>query len=489
MINKRLDIQDTKERTGWAYPEMKWLLEKEAKEANQKRNELLQSISGSVNGNFWGNKMCSGHLSPGCMICGQGTWSCLIIGSLCTAKCFFCPQDRRITKDQQPTESGILFDNPEDYVDYLDKFKFKGVGFSGGEPLLKFEKIIAYIRKIRERLGKGIYLWIYTNGDLIDKNKLIILKEAGLNEIRLDIAAREYDLQAVELSSGIIDKVTVEIPAIPEDYEILKKCLPQMQAIGVAHLNLHQLFTSPYCYKQFINRQYTFLHQPEIAILESEMTALRLIKYNLDNNIGLAINYCSAIYKHRLQKKGYRERYQSFIKEEHEGLTESGFIRRLAIQDTPVNIKKLVKKFQDNKCHDSLWFFKKNSPELFVHHSLLKYVDLNKHDLILTYFAPQLTAARDEEHESFKEIVLNSDRTVFVGSKLVYQTKIKNSATINSFQELFIEKMNNGDVFKKFYQNYKLKTKADIDDMMNEKGRLDYLKIWEFIGSGPYEIY
>ena len=159
MINKKFDIQNTRELIGWAYTEMKWLSESEAKEANRKRNELLQSISGKVNSHFNGNKISTGPLSPGCMTCGQGTWSCLFIGSLCTAHCFYCPQDRKDKKDQPPMESGLLFDNPDDYVDYLEKFKFKGVSFSGGEPLLKFKKILSYIKKIRERLGKGIYLW------------------------------------------------------------------------------------------------------------------------------------------------------------------------------------------------------------------------------------------------------------------------------------------------------------------------------------------
>ena len=63
--------------------------------------------------------------------------------------------------------------------------------------------------------------------------------------MRFNISARKYDLKAVKMAAGIIDTVTVEIPAIPEDYEILKKCLPRMKAIGVAHLNLHQLFASP----------------------------------------------------------------------------------------------------------------------------------------------------------------------------------------------------------------------------------------------------
>ena len=90
------------------------------------------------------------------------------------------------------------------------------------------------------------------------------MKEAGLNEIRFDIAARKYDLKAVAMATAIIDTVTVEIPAIPEDYEIVKRCLPRMKALGVAHLNLHQLHASRYCYKQFVARGYTFLHQPEV---------------------------------------------------------------------------------------------------------------------------------------------------------------------------------------------------------------------------------
>jgi uncharacterized protein len=489
MINKKVNIQDTREITGWAYYDMKWLTREQAKEANRKRNELLQSISGKVNSYFLGNKIGPGELSPGCMNCGQGTWSCIFINCLCTAKCFYCPQSRKNRKERPPNESGLVFENAEDYVDYLEKFKFKGASFSGGEPFLQYEKVLTYTRKIRERLGKGIYIWLYTNGDLVNKEKLKALKEAGLNEIRFDISARNYDLKAVKKAVGIIDTVTVEIPAIPEDYERLKKCLPRMKAAGVAHLNLHQLFANQNCYKPFNDRRYTFLHQPNIPVLESEVTAMRMIKYAVDKNIGLPINYCCSIYKHRFQQKAYRKRFQSFIKERYESSTESEFIRRLSIQDTPVKIKKLVKTFQDNKCNDRLWSFNKDSSELFIHHSLLKYIDFNTHGLIVTYFAPQLKSVSDDENDNSKKIALNSRRNIFIERKFVHETKMKNPVAIRSFQALFIKKINNGDVFKKFYRDYDLKTKADIDEMMIEKDRLDYLKSWEFIGSGLYEIY
>lgn len=488
MISKNFDIQNAHELIGWAYYEMKWPSQTDVKKANDERNQLLRSISGRVKSSFLGNKIGPGSLSPGCMTCGQGTWSCLFIGSKCTASCFYCPQDRKKKNNEPPVESGLLFENPDDYVDYLEKFKFKGVGFSGGEPLLQYKKILTYIRKIRKRLGEEVYIWVYTNGDLVDKNKLNSLKKAGLNEIRFDIAARKYDLKAVEMAVGIIDRVTIEIPAIPEDYEIVKKCFSKIEAIGVSHLNLHQLHASPHCYRKFISRGYTFLHQSDTPVLESEMTALRLIKYSLDNKIGLPINYCSTIYKNRFQKKAYRERLRPFVKEKYEGVTESGFIRRISVQDTAVNIKKIEKIFKDNKCDKNLWFFKK-SEEMFFHDSLLKHIDFNKYKLIIDYFVPQMTGFRDEDAENSREIVLNNNRNIYVERKLACQMIIKDSATAKSFQELFIEKKKATDVLKKYYRNYKLKTKADIDDMMNEKDRLDYLKTWEFIGSGLSEIY
>lgn len=489
MTHKKLDIHYARDLTGWAYHEMKWLSDEDASKADRKRNDLLQSIHDRVNSHFLGNKIVVGNLSPGCMSCGRGEWSCLFIGSLCTASCFFCPQDRKSKMDQYPTDLGLKFENPEDYADYLKKFKFKGVSFSGGEPLLKFEKILTYIRKIRERLGNEIYIWLYTNGDLVDSDKLNALKKSGLNEIRFNIAARKYDLKAVKLAAGIIDKVTVEIPAIPEDYKILKRCLPRMKAIGVSHLNLHQLFANQYCYRKFADRKYTFLHQPEIPVLESEMTALKLIQYALDHNIGLSINYCCTIYKHRFQKKAYRDKFQPFIKESYEGLTESRFIRRLSVRDTAANLKKFVKLFQENGCRETLWFFNKDNYEFCFHASLLKYIDFNKHDLTVTYFSPQLTEACDDEDIESKKIAISANRSVYIVKECVHQATMKNSATIKCFEELFVKKKNNADVIKRFLRNYELKTKADIDNMMKEKDLIDFFRNMEFIGKGLYKIY
>jgi hypothetical protein len=330
---------------------------------------------------------------------------------------------------------------------------------------------------------------MYTNGDLVDKNKLVALKEAGLNEIRFDIAARHYDLKAVKKAIGIIDTVSVEIPAIPEDYETLKKCLPRLEAIGVAHLNLHQLFPTQHCYKRLVNRRYTFLHQPTLPVLESEMTALRIIQYAADKNIGLPINYCCSIYKHRFQQTGYRKRFLPFVQERYETSTEAGFIRRLKVRDTPAELGKLLKILREQRCSERLWQYNPGCSELSFHPSLFKYVDFSRHSLVVSYFAPQLTPDSDRDEAYSEEIALNSSRSIFLERKFVHEMKLSNPAAIECFGNLFLKKIGNGKAFQKFYRSYPLKTKADIGRMMTEKDRLDYLKSWEFIGSGLYPIY
>jgi len=105
-VIKDSDIGYTREQIGWPYQEMKWLSEEEAKKANRKRNELLKSISGKVLKHFNESKISTGPLSPGCITCGKGIWSCIFIGSQCTAKCFFCPQNRKNEKNEAPMNQG-----------------------------------------------------------------------------------------------------------------------------------------------------------------------------------------------------------------------------------------------------------------------------------------------------------------------------------------------------------------------------------------------
>jgi uncharacterized protein len=488
MDNRKAAAAKCQRPIGFPYPDLKWLTEEEALLANRERNELIASLSDDVTHGFMHNKIHTGELSPGCLICGQGYWSCMFINGLCTAHCFYCPQDRNIKKERPPTEQGQIFDTPKDYVDYLEKFNIKGVGFSGGEPFLVFETLVTYITTIRERFGKGFYLWIYTNGDLVDKDKLRMLKDAGLDEIRFNISARDYDLQRVGLAIGIIDTVTIEIPSIPEDHETLKGCLKSMQKLGVKHLNIHQLLATQFNYKKYIDRGYTFLHHPNVPILESEMAALKLMRYAIDNNITLPINYCTAAYKDRLQGSGNRTRKALLLKEGCEEVTSSGYVRKISMQDAPANIKEIMKSLQERKCGSNSWSVNAAATELFMHGSLLEDVNATLYDVTIKYFEPQLKAGPGAA-ETGKEIVLNSNKKVFLRKQLVAQQKGLSTAALKSFQKLFIEKMHDKEVLSHFFKEYTLKTKESVREMNKEMDLLMSLKKWEHLETGFPKLY
>ncbi|MFC1658034.1 radical SAM protein [Candidatus Omnitrophota bacterium] len=488
MVIKEANRLNVKQQIGRVYSELKWLSEKEAKQANKERDELLKSISHRATYSFKRNKIHSGRLSPGCLICGQGAWSCMFINGLCTANCFFCPQDRKIKKERSAFAEDIIFDDPDDYVSYLEKFNFKGVAFSGGEALLVFEKLLLYIRKIRERFGRRLYLWIYTNGDLIDKNKLRRLKEAGLNEIRFNISARDYDLRCLKLATGFIDRVTVEIPAIPEDYEKVRGCLKKMQELGVVHLNIHQLQAYKYNYRNFIDRKYTFLHQPDLGIFESEMTALKILKYAFDKKISLPINYCSREYKNRFHGKNGRKRIAFLVNEDFEELTQAGYIRRLSIQDSSANINHFLKILQNNKRQRHPWSLNNAKTEIFIHGPALKDIKSVIRNLSVSYFEPKIMTARNSDKID-KAIALNSKKRIFIKKKLRIKYGILNEAGIRSFEKLIIKNMNDQKVLNYFYRNYNLKTRKDLSQMKREINILLALKGWEGLEEGFSEIY
>ena len=266
-------------------------------------------------------------LSPGCQTCATGGWSCLFINGRCNASCFYCPTSQDDTGD--PLTNGIPFASPDDYAEYVAAFGFTGVSISGGEPLLTPDRTLAYLDAVRRRCGDSVHLWMYTNGTLLTREIAGELRCAGLGEIRFDIGATNYSLSKLELAVGVIPTVTVEIPTVPEEEDLLRDKLSAMAAAGVGHLNLHQLRLTPYNLRHLASRAYTFVHGESVTVLESELSALRLVKYALEQAIDLPVNYCSFPYKRRFQHAAARRRGIPFVREQHEQITEAGYLRRL----------------------------------------------------------------------------------------------------------------------------------------------------------------
>lgn len=482
VINKKsIQKNAVRQQVGWIYEDLPWLSKEKALQANQQRDELLKALSGWVRSSFNGSKLHSGDLSPGCSICGQGGWGCNYINKLCNRNCFFCPQDRSVTKDAESQTDGISFKNPSEHVFFLKTFYVKGVAFSGGEPLLVLDRLLAHIDAIRREFGESMYLWAYTNGDMVNRASLSKLQHAGLNELRFDLSARGYDLSPIRLAKEYIPTVTVEIPAIPEDFDRVAGLLFEMETIGVNFLNLHQLWASEYNYKALTQRNYHFLHDTLISVFESEITALKLLVYAREQQIGLPINYCCSLYKHRFQGRGDRTRLSRVIQEGFEELTDAAYIRSLKVLDSTENIEKLESRLKQAAYPDSRWQCNKSKTEIAIHSSLLSFVDWSSATVQINYFDPRTKIKAQGSHQLL-------DDNLMVTRELMYQKHWSKSA-IDSWQQLYVQKMSQKEVLASFLQNYPRESEDFKDNLQREAIELLEVKELEEVGYGFLELY
>jgi len=306
------------------FPEIKWLTPYETAFYQEKRDALLSPFNSSAL--FKGTKPYYRSLSQGCQRCGQGLWSCLFIASKCNANCFYCPTAQN--SNAMPESQGLIFETPEAYAEYVQHFKFKGVGFSGGEPLLVADKVIAYTKELRKTCDTDLYIWMYTNGILASEKICAQLGEAGINEMRFDIGATNFKLDSIANARTYIQNLTIEIPAVPEETELLKNLLPKMVEAGVTNLNLHQMRLTPYNVKKLIKHNYTYIPAEHPIVLESELAALEIMNYAKENDIPIGINYCSFFFKHRFQKAGFRKMMAQTLGPKDALITENGYIRK-----------------------------------------------------------------------------------------------------------------------------------------------------------------
>lgn len=397
------------------YPEfsnqIKWIGYDEAAEKEKEREFIFNKLENKLHRSFKNTKLWINSLSKGCELCGAGEWSCLFVTGKCNGSCFYCPTSQN--DDGVPSTQLTRFENPDDYVQYLDYFGFKGASLSGGEPLIVFDRTLNYIQTIKQSFGDKIYLWMYTNGILGSKEIYKQLAKAGINEVRFDIGASNYNLKYLKLAQGIIPNLTVEIPAVPEDIETLKNLIPELIESGVTNLNLHQLRLTNYNAPKLLKREYTYLHGEQATVLESELTALKIIEFVADHDLKIGVNYCAFNFKNRFQKAGYRRKIATKFIDLNSQLTENGYLRTIKDLSTPYFIENNKIITQDNKLADS------NNYEISYN---------------------GLTLDDHEENEQYLKKIRIGNKTYFLRSGLAEDRIELDAEQMNNFVKLFESK-------------------------------------------------
>jgi pyruvate formate-lyase activating enzyme-like uncharacterized protein len=291
------------------------------------QKDRLQQATPRIRVEDGGDTIRLGALSPGCRACKAGKWDCLFLSMSCNLSCAFCLTPCDLAEVSALSALGNDLDALGDIYASSD---IAGIGFSGGEPLLTPHRLLHCLSRLRAR-RPDLYFWTYTNGLPLTTELLSALAEAGLNELRFNMAATGYSHShvAAMLRQAVIclPCVTVEVPAIPEHAGPLRAALPVWSRIGVKHLNLHELIYEPGSPSETMHGARAHCRMPDGHVCafnphSSELVAdvLRDIE---SGGLTLAVNYCSLASKAR-QLCGRRRMMAVHTLRAYERLREDG---------------------------------------------------------------------------------------------------------------------------------------------------------------------
>jgi len=190
------------------------------------------------------------YLTEGCKLCRRGAKLVLFITGLCPHSCYYCP----VSEEKKGRD--VIFANErkvgsiEDVIEELELMDAEGVAITGGEPLVKLNRVLEYLRFFSDR---GLHVHLYTSIPA-KASTLQRLAEAGLDEIRfhpIDLKDPMRFEEPLRIAKKLGIEAGFEIPALRFNEEIA-----EVVNRYDAFLNVNELEFSSTNYDELIKRGY-----------------------------------------------------------------------------------------------------------------------------------------------------------------------------------------------------------------------------------------
>ena len=183
------------------------------------------------------------YLAEGCRLCYEGAKMVLFITGICGRNCFYCPVSYERREKDTVFANERRVEKDEDVIEETISMDANGASITGGEPLLKLERVLRYIRLLKKKFGKKFHIHLYT-ALAPGKDVLVSLRDAGLDEIRFHPPPDMWEnIQMTPYRDSIIHahelgiSPGIEIPSIKSDLYGILSLLEEVDGF----LNLNEL--------------------------------------------------------------------------------------------------------------------------------------------------------------------------------------------------------------------------------------------------------
>ncbi|MGP8320092.1 MAG: radical SAM protein [Methanosarcinaceae archaeon] len=272
--------------------------------------EIIQDEVGSFH-NF---------LSEGCKLCKLGAKMVLFITGICGRECFYCPLSEDRKKDvTYANERRVTSD--VDVISEVRQMDALGTGITGGEPLLRADRVLHYIHLLKSEFGRNHHIHLYT-AIALDKEILSALADAKLDEIRFHPPGELWDslentpfAESIKTAIKLGMSAGVEIPAMKGAEGIL----PLLNNVG-GFLNLNELeFSDTNADAMHLNG-FELVNDMSNAVANSRACAEKLAAHSSK------MHFCSSRYKDAVQLKKRLLRIANITARTFDGITDEGTI-------------------------------------------------------------------------------------------------------------------------------------------------------------------
>jgi hypothetical protein len=294
---------------------------------------------------IFSGSMLIGDLPRGCYYCTKGSKLVLFVTGKCKKNCWYCTISEK--RWQKPivlaNESEVSSD--EEIIEEAKLIDAEGAGITGGEPLLDLDQTVHFIKLLKKNFDENFHIHLYTGRSDLTEDQLKKLYDTGLDEIRFHL---QDDWNIIEKALKFDWSVGVEVPVIPEIFEILKKLILFCENSGVKFLNLNEFEFSDRNVKPLIKKGYKIKCNEPTAVNSSEDFAKRLLKFAEKNAKRLSVHYCSAATKNIYQLKKRWIRRANNIKKDYEVVNEDGFIEKgiIETEKPEIVLKEIMRKYK-----------------------------------------------------------------------------------------------------------------------------------------------
>jgi len=237
--------------------------------------------------------------SKGCRSCLLGTGLCAIRKTnKCNLRCKFC-YDYGEIDNMPPVGEGMWeIGGTKFYEKDIDLLlsvypKPTGVSYVYLEPFMEIEEYYPVIRKFSKA---NIHQHLYTNGLLATEETLKALGEAGLDEIRFNLAATNCSDKVIEnigIARKYIKSVGIESPMTPEFYTTFLKKKQDILSVKPDFINLAELHLNENNIGNYYGENMYISRQGYISPIWSRELTLKLMKIADDEKWDPVVHDCS----------------------------------------------------------------------------------------------------------------------------------------------------------------------------------------------------